>query len=161
MRKKAVPVLALLLVSCSSPSVTPETALSTALLETTTTPEVSTTTTEVAPVVDVKPTPTTLKPVATTKAPNKYAEFTKEEIFQHIVIAIEKIWPRQYKCGMCLNIGYEVREIGRRYPETEAAYERDFYFIKVMGEERCFQGYEEQPGYTMPTMRLAPASCLP
>jgi hypothetical protein len=160
-RKKAVPVLALLLVSCSSPSVTPETALSTALLETTTTPEVSTTTTEVAPVVDVKPTPTTLKPVATTKAPNKYAEFTKEEIFQHIVIAIEKIWPRQYKCGRCLTMETEVREIGRRYPETEAAYAGDFYFIKVMGEERCFQGYEEQPGYTMPTMRLAPASCLP
>jgi len=158
-RKIAVPVLALLLVSCSSPSVTPETASSTALLETTTTPEVSTTTTEVAPVVDVKPTPTTLKPVATTKAPNKYAEFTKEEIFQHIVIAIEKIWPRQYKCGMCLNMGAKVREIGRRYPETEAANEGDFYFIKVMGEERCFQGYQEYSSGDWPTMTLNPAAC--
>ena len=169
MRKITLPILALLRVSCSAPSVTPETTSSTAPLETattspvasttTTTTEVTTTTTEAVPVVDVKPTPTTLKPVVTTKAPNKYAELTKEEIFQHIVVSIEKIWPRQYECGMCMNMGAEVKEIGRRYPETEAEYERDFYFIKVMGEERCFQGYEEQPGYTMPTMKLAPASC--
>jgi hypothetical protein len=126
---------------------------------TTTTPEVSTTTTEVTPVVDLKPTPTTLKPVATTKAPNKYAEFTKEEIFQHIVIAIEKIWPRQFECGMCLTMETEVREIGRRYPETEAANEGNFYFIKVMGEERCFQGYQEYSSGDWPTMTLNPAAC--
>ena len=169
MRKITLPILALLLVSCSAPSATPETTSSTAPLETTTVPpvtsttttttEVTTTTTEAVPVVDVKPTPTTLKPVVTTKAPNKYAELTKEEIFQHIVVSIEKIWPRQYECGRCMNMRDEVREIGRRYPETEAEYDPDFYFIKVMGEERCFQGYEEQPGYTMPTMKLAPASC--
>ena len=53
----------------------------------------------------------------------------------------------------------EVREIGRRYPETEAEYERDFYFIKVMGEERCFQGYQEYISGDWPTMTLNPASC--
>ena len=169
MRKITLPILALLLVSCSAPSATPETTSSTAPLETTTVPpvtsttttttEVTTTTTEAVPVVDVKPTPTTLKPVVTTKAPNKYAELTKEEIFQHIVVSIEKIWPRQFECGVCMNMRDEVREIGRRYPETEAEYERNFYFIKVMGEERCFQGHQEYISGDWPTMTLNPASC--
>jgi hypothetical protein len=168
-RKIALPILALLLVSCSSPSATPENTSSPSLSEmtttspvastTTTTTEVVTTTTEAAPAADVKPTPTTLKPVVTTKVPNKYAELTKEEIFQHVVVSIEKIWPRQFECGRCMNMGAKVREIGRSYPETEAEYEPDFYFIKVMGEERCFQGHQEYISGDWPTMTLNPAAC--
>ena len=147
------------LVSCvESAEISIDTTVTSMNRQTTTT-STSTTSTSLKTQPATTNTPTTLKPVATTKAPNKYAELTKEEIFQHIVVSIEKIWPRQYECGRCMNMGAKVSEIGRRYPETEAEYEPDFYFIKVMGEERCFQGYEEQPGFTMPTMKLAPASC--
>ena len=147
------------LVSCvESAEISIDTTVTSMNRQTTTT-STSTTSTSLKTQPVTTNTPTSLKPVVTTKAPNKYAELTKEEIFQHIVVSIEKIWPRQYECGRCMNMEAEVKEIGRRYPETEAEYEPDFYFIKVMGEERCFQGYEEQPGYTMPTMKLAPASC--
>ena len=159
MRQLRFLLMMFVLVSCvESAEISIDTTVTSMNRQTTTT-STSTTSTSLKTQPATTNTPTTLKPVATTKAPNKYAELTKEEIFQHIVVSIEKIWPRQYECGMCMNMGAKVREIGRRYPETEAEYERDFYFIKVMGEERCFQGYEEQPGFTMPTMKLAPASC--
>ena len=159
MRQLRFLLMMFVLVSCvESAEISIDTTVTSMNRQTTTT-STSTTSTSLKTQPVTTNTPTTLKPVATTKAPNKYAELTKEEIFQHIVVSIEKIWPRQYECGMCMNMGAKVREIGRRYPETEAEYEPDFYFIKVMGEERCFQGYEEQPGFTMPTMKLAPASC--
>ena len=159
MRQLRFLLMMFVLVSCvESAEISIDTTVTSMNRQTTTT-STSTTSTSLKTQPATTNTPTTLKPVATTKAPNKYAELTKEEIFQHIVVSIEKIWPRQYECGVCMNMGAKVREIGRRYPETEAEYERDFYFIKVMGEERCFQGYEEQPGFTMPTMKLAPASC--
>ena len=159
MRQLRFLLMMFVLVSCvESAEISIDTTVTSMNRQTTTT-STSTTSTSLKTQPATTNTPTTLKPVATTKAPNKYAELTKEEIFQHIVVSIEKIWPRQYECGRCMNMGAKVREIGRRYPETEAEYEPDFYFIKVMGEERCFQGYEEQPGFTMPTMKLAPASC--
>ena len=159
MRQLRFLLMMFVLVSCvESAEISIDTTVTSMNRQTTTT-STSTTSTSLKTQPATTNTPTTLKPVATTKAPNKYAELTKEEIYQHIVVSIEKIWPRQYECGVCMNRRDKVREIGRRYPETEAEYERDFYFIKVMGEERCFQGYEEQPGFTMPTMKLAPASC--
>lgn len=150
------------LVSCvKSAEISIDTTVTSMNRQTTTTSTTSTSTTSTS--LKTQPvttnTPTTLKPVVTTKAPNKYAAFTKEEIFQHIVVSIEKIWPRQFECGRCMNMGAEVREIGRRYPETEAEYERDFYFIKVMGEERCFQGHQDASSGDGLTMTLNPALC--
>ena len=159
MRQLRFLLMMFVLVSCvESAEISIDTTVTSMNRQTTTT-STSTTSTSLKTQPATTNTPTTLKPVATTKAPNKYAELTKEEIFQHIVVSIEKIWPRQYECGRCMNMGAKVREIGRRYPETEAEYERDFYFIKVMGEERCFQGYQEYISGDWPTMTLNPASC--
>ena len=147
------------LVSCvESAEISIDTTVTSMNRQTTTT-STSTTSTSLKTQPATTNTPTSLKPVVTTKAPNKYAELTKEEIFQHVVVSIEKIWPRQFECGMCMNMRDKVREIGRRYPETEAEYEGGFYFIKVMGEERCFQGYQEYISGDWPTMTLNPASC--
>ena len=159
MRQLRFLLMMFVLVSCvESAEISIDTTVTSMNRQTTTT-STSTTSTSLKTHPVTTNTPTTLKPVATTKAPNKYAELTKEEIFQHIVVSIEKIWPRQFECGMCKNMRDKVREIGRRYPETEAEYEEDFYFIKVMGEERCFQGYQEYISGDWPTMTLNPASC--
>ena len=159
MRQLRFLLMMFVLVSCvESAEISIDTTVTSMNRQTTTT-STSTTSTSLKTQPATTNTPTSLKPVVTTKAPNKYAELTKEEIFQHIVVSIEKIWPRQYECGRCMNMGAKVREIGRRYPETVAEYERDFYFIKVMGEERCFQGHQEYISGDWPTMTLNPASC--
>ena len=159
MRQLRFLLMMFVLVSCvESAEISIDTTVTSMNRQTTTT-STSTTSTSLKTQPATTNTPTTLKPVATTKAPNKYAELTKEEIFQHIVVSIEKIWPRQFECGMCMNMRDKVREIGRRYPETEAESERNFYFIKVMGEERCFQGHQEYISGDWPTMTLNPASC--
>ena len=159
MRQLRFLLMMFVLVSCvESAEISIDTTVTSMNRQTTTT-STSTTSTSLKTQPVTTNTPTTLKPVATTKAPNKYAELTKEEIFQHIVVSIEKIWPRQFECGRCMNMGAKVREIGRRYPETEAENEGNFYFIKVMGEERCFQGHQEYISGDWPTMTLNPASC--